>query len=42
MGKFSFGRLAQLIAWASMAFIAYATLTRVWFVYAIYYKLAPF
>jgi VanZ family protein len=42
MGKLNFGRLAQLIAWASMAFIAYATLTRVGFVYAIYYRLAPF
>jgi VanZ family protein len=42
MGKLSFSRLAQLMAWASMAFIAYATLTRVGFVYAIYYKLAPF
>lgn len=42
MEKLDFNRLAQLIAWASIAFIAYATLTRVGFVYAIYFKLAPF
>ena len=42
MEKLDFNRLAQLIAWASVAFIAYATLTRVGFVYAIYFKLAPF
>jgi hypothetical protein len=39
--KVDFSRLAQLTAFASIAFIAYATLTRVGFVYSIYYKLAP-
>jgi hypothetical protein len=42
MGKLNISRLEQSIAWASIAFIAYATLTRVGFVYSIYYKLAPF
>jgi hypothetical protein len=42
MKKLDFNRLAQFIAWASIALIAYATLTRVGFVYAIYFKLAPF
>jgi VanZ family protein len=41
-GKLNFRRLAQLIAWAWIVFIAYATLTRVGFVYSIYFKLAPF
>ena len=31
----------MIMAWASVGFIAYATLTHVGFVYAIYYKLAP-
>jgi hypothetical protein len=31
----------MIAAWASAGFIAYATLTHVSFVYAIYYKLAP-
>jgi VanZ family protein len=35
-------RLATAIAWASIIFIAYATLTRVGFVYSIYYKLSPY
>lgn len=35
-------RLATAIAWASIIFIAYATLTRVGFVYAIYYELSPY
>jgi VanZ family protein len=30
-----------VVAWASIGFIAYATLTHVRFVYAIYFKLAP-
>jgi hypothetical protein len=34
-------RLFAVAAWASLAFIAYATLTRVDFVYAIYFKLSP-
>lgn len=42
MGKPDFSRLAQFVAWASIALIAYATLTRVGFVYSIYFKLAPF
>jgi hypothetical protein len=42
MEKLHFSRLAQFIAWASIVFIAYATLTRVGFVYSIYFKLAPF
>lgn len=29
------------LAWASIGLIAYATLTRIGFVYAIYFKLAP-
>jgi hypothetical protein len=41
MRELNFSRLAQLIAWASIAFIAYATLTRAGFVYTIYFKLAP-
>jgi VanZ family protein len=35
-------RLITLAAWASIIFIAYATLARVGFVYSIYYKLSPF
>lgn len=31
----------MIIAWALVSFIAYATLTRIGFVYAIYFKLAP-
>jgi hypothetical protein len=34
-------RLIAVAAWASLAFIAYATLTHVGFVYAIYFKLSP-
>jgi hypothetical protein len=34
-------RLIAVAAWASLAFIAYATLTRVGFVYALYFKLSP-
>ena len=35
-------KLAIVVAWASVIFIAYATLTRVGFVYDIYYKLSPY
>jgi len=35
-------KLAIGVAWASIIFIAYATLTRVGFVYDIYYKLSPY
>ncbi len=35
-------KLATLVAWAGIIFIAYATLTRVGFVYDIYYKLSPY
>jgi len=34
-------KLIIIAAWASIGFIAYATLAHVQFVYAIYYKLAP-
>ena len=34
-------RLITVAAWLTIIFIAYATLTRVGFVYAIYFKLAP-
>jgi hypothetical protein len=34
-------RLFICLAWASIGLIAYATLTRIGFVYAIYFKLAP-
>jgi VanZ family protein len=35
-------RLIIVTAWASGAALAYATLTRVGFMYSIYYRLAPF
>lgn len=35
-------RLAIVMAWAGIIFITYATLTRVGFVYDIYYKLSPY
>jgi VanZ family protein len=35
-------RLITVAAWLLIIFFAYATLTRVGFVYAIYFKLAPF
>ena len=35
-------RLMIAAAWAAILIIAYATLTKVGFVYAIYFKLAPF
>lgn len=34
-------KLLVMSSWAAIGFIAYATLTHVEFVYAIYYKLAP-
>jgi VanZ family protein len=42
MNKTADRRLVVAAAWASIIFIAYATLTHVGFVYSIYYKLAPF
>jgi VanZ family protein len=36
-----FQKLIVVAAWASVALLAYATLTHVGFVYSIYYKLAP-
>jgi VanZ family protein len=36
-----FQKLIIVAAWASLAVLAYATLTHVGFVYSIYYKLAP-
>jgi VanZ family protein len=35
-------RFIVVAAWLSMAALAYATLTKVGFVYSIYFKLAPF
>lgn len=35
-------KIVPVAAWAAITFIAYATLAHVGFVYAIYYKLAPF
>ena len=35
-------RLAMAAAWIAVIAIAYATLTHVGFVYAIYFKLSPF
>ncbi|SIO46197.1 VanZ like family protein [Bradyrhizobium erythrophlei] len=35
-------RLITALAWVAIIAIAYATLTKVGFVYAIYFKLAPF
>jgi hypothetical protein len=35
-------RLVTAAAWAAILVIAYATLTKVGFVYAIYFKLSPF
>ena len=42
MSRTTFMRLVTAAAWASIALIAYATLTRAGFVYAIYFKLSPF
>jgi hypothetical protein len=41
MRKETFLKMITAAAWASIIFIAYATLTRVGFVYAIYFKLSP-
>jgi VanZ family protein len=41
MGKNNILKLVTAAAWASIIFIAYATLARVGFVYSIYYKLSP-
>ena len=35
-------KLTIIAAWMSLAVVAYATLTRVGFVYSIYFKLSPF
>jgi hypothetical protein len=35
-------KLIALVAWISVAILAYATLTQVGFVYSIYFRLAPF
>jgi VanZ like family len=40
--KTRFTRLAMAAAWIAVIAIAYATLTHVGFVYAIYFKLSPF
>jgi VanZ family protein len=42
MHKSYIPRFVAAAAWASIIVIAYATLTHVGFVYAIYYKLSPF
>jgi VanZ family protein len=42
MEQSNFSRVAQLVAWASIALIAYATLTRIGFVYSIYFRLSPY
>src|SRR3954464_7229545 len=42
MNRTTFIRLVTAAAWASIALIAYATLTRAGFVYAIYFELSPF
>src|ERR1019366_8485422 len=41
MGKIDILKLITAAAWASIIFIAYATLAHVGFVYSIYFKLAP-
>ena len=41
MQRKNFARLIIAAAWAAILIIAYATLTKVGFVYAIYFKLAP-
>jgi hypothetical protein len=41
MHRNTFTRLITGLAWLAIIAIAYATLTRVGFVYGIYYKLAP-
>ena len=41
MQRKNFARLIIAAAWAAILIIAYATLTKVGFVYAIYFKLSP-
>src|SRR6476620_6983314 len=42
MNRKTVTRLIAAAAWIAIIAIAYATLTRVGFVYSIYYRLAPF
>ena len=42
MNRKNVSRLITVAAWVAIIAIAYATLTKVGFVYAIYFKLAPF
>jgi VanZ family protein len=42
MPKSTLSRLMLVLAWAALALIAYATLTRVQFVYVIYGRMKPF
>jgi hypothetical protein len=42
MNRTTILRLVTALAWVAIIAIAYATLTKVGFVYAIYFKLAPF
>jgi VanZ family protein len=42
MNRKNVNRLITTAAWVAIIAIAYATLTKVGFVYAIYFKLAPF
>ena len=41
MGRWHVMRLAQVIAWAAIAVIAYFTLAHVGLIYSIYFKLSP-
>ena len=42
MNRKTITRLTIAAAWTAIIAIAYATLTRIGFVYSVYYKLAPF
>src|SRR5882672_2324844 len=42
MSRITILRLITALAWAAIIVITYATLTKVGFVYAIYFKLSPF
>ena len=42
MNRKTVTRLIMAAAWIAIIAIGYATLTRVGFVYSVYYKLAPF
>jgi len=42
MGRTTIRRLITATAWVAIIAIAYATLTKVGFVYAIYFKLSPY